>query len=66
MTGIGLECIGFGRKSIKHYTVFIIMLDFDTFCNIFYFFVRSNMATNYFYTLDNALDCYNSAALRLV
>jgi len=42
------------------------MLDFDTFCNIFYFFVRSNMDTNYVKTVDNDLDLDNSAAIGLV
>lgn len=66
MTGIGLKCLGFGWKSIKHKTVLVIMLDFDTFCKIFYFFVRSKMDANYIKAVDSNLNLENSAAMSLV
>lgn len=66
MVGIGLKCLGFGRRSIKHKTVLMIMLDFDTFCTIFYFFVHAKLDTNYVSQVDSALDLENNAAMRLV
>jgi hypothetical protein len=42
------------------------MLDFDTFCNIFYFFVRAKMDANYIKQVDCDLGLENNAAMRLV
>ena len=44
----------------------MIMLDFDTFCKIFYFFVRSKMDVNYIKTVDSELNLEDSAAVSLV
>ena len=42
------------------------LLDFDAFCNIFYFFVRSKMDPNYVQKVDSDLDLENNAAMSLV
>ena len=42
------------------------MLDFETFCQIFYFFVRSEMDENYVNAVDDELSLENGDAQRLV
>lgn len=42
------------------------MLDFDTFCNIFYFFVHAKLDANYVNKVDSDLDLETTAAMRLV
>ena len=42
------------------------MLDFETFCQIFYFFVRAEMDENYVNAVDDELSLENGDAQRLV
>jgi len=44
----------------------MLMLDFETFCNIFYFFVRCEMDASYVNTVDSGLGLEETGAIELV